>query len=60
MICHYCKYDIKEGHEFFDEDLPSNAYHEDCYDIAFCDCGRKVWENGLCLDCSSDAEGGNR
>jgi hypothetical protein len=35
----------------------NKLYHEDCFELAFCDCGRRVWdESGLCLDCLSKAE----
>lgn len=57
MICQHCHYEVGEDEAKFDQDMPANAYHEDCYDEAVCECGHKSWDKrGFCIDCLISAE----
>lgn len=51
MICPNCGCDVSEKEAVYNDDAPAQAFHEDCYDEYYCECGERATESGMCSDC---------
>ena len=54
--CWNCNHPIKFDAICYDDSVPAKELCKECFDSSYCKCGRKAFENGMCIDCSSENE----
>lgn len=53
--CFKCNCEIT-GDVYYDTTMPFRPLCQNCYEDDYCKCGSKVFENGMCIDCSAEHE----